>query len=105
MVLVILREYYITDSQKMVTRWIRQGKLNGVISANRKDGYLVSEEDLCAFIEELSPGLPQVMNIYKDHPSTTPMPILNGNKKGLSHMYQGFNKALIMNTHLNFMAL
>jgi hypothetical protein len=66
-VLAILREYYITNSQQMVTRWIRQGKLNGVRSANRKDGYLVSEEDLFEFIEEQCPGLPHVMNFYKDY--------------------------------------
>lgn len=66
-VLAILKEYYITDSQLMVTRWIRQGKLYAVRSANRKDVYLVSEEDLFDFIEELRPGLPQVLYIYKDY--------------------------------------
>ncbi|MBS4171812.1 helix-turn-helix domain-containing protein [Bacillus sp. FJAT-49736] len=66
-VLAILQKYYITDSQQMVTRWIREGKIRAVRTDNRKDGYRVAEDDLFDFIEEQRPGLEMVMNGYYDH--------------------------------------
>ena len=66
-VLAILQRYYITDSPQMVSRWIRDGKIHGVRSENRKEGYRVSEEDLFEFIEEQRPGLPSIMNVYDEY--------------------------------------
>lgn len=64
-VLAILQKYYVTDSQQMVARWIREGKIQGIRSENRKEGYRVSEEDLFDFIEEQCPGLPSIMEGYE----------------------------------------
>lgn len=66
-VLAILKKYYITESQQVVSRWIREGKISGTRSENRKDGYRVLEEDLYDFIEEQRPGLPAIMGIYEDY--------------------------------------
>jgi hypothetical protein len=38
-VFAILDSYYITHSPAMVTKWIREGKIKGVRSDNRKEGY------------------------------------------------------------------
>lgn len=66
-VLAILQKYYITESPQMVTRWIREGKIQGIRSENRKEGYRVSEEDLFDYIDELRPGLPAIMEIYEEY--------------------------------------
>ncbi|CAM5219127.1 hypothetical protein UACE39S_03225 [Ureibacillus acetophenoni] len=66
-VLAILQKYYITDSQQMVARWIREGKIQGIRSENRKEGYRVSEDELFEFIEEQRPGLPSIMQIYDSY--------------------------------------
>ncbi|USK75895.1 helix-turn-helix domain-containing protein [Peribacillus frigoritolerans] len=66
-VLSILQKYYITDSQQMVTRWIREGKINGVRSKNKKEGYRILEEDLFDFIEEQRPGLPSIFEVYEEY--------------------------------------
>lgn len=66
-VLAILQKYYITESPQMVTRWIREGKIQGIRSENRREGYRVSEDDLLDYIEELRPGLPAIMEIYEEY--------------------------------------
>lgn len=66
-VLAILQKYYITDSQQMVARWIREGKIQGIRSDNRKEGYRVSEDELFEFIEEQRPGLPSIMQVYESY--------------------------------------
>ncbi|MGO4887298.1 hypothetical protein ACJ2A9_06050 [Anaerobacillus sp. MEB173] len=63
----ILRKYYITDSVQMVTRWIRQGKMRGERSENRKEGYRIYHDDLFEFIEEERPGLPSIMAVYEEY--------------------------------------
>lgn len=63
----ILKKYYITDSMQMVTRWIRQGKIRGERSENRRDGYSISHVDLFEFIEEERPGLSSIMAIYEEY--------------------------------------
>lgn len=42
----------ITENIQMVRRWIRNGELVAKAPAKRKDGYLISEADLAAFIEK-----------------------------------------------------
>lgn len=66
-VLAILQKYYITESLQMVARWIREGKIQGIRSDNRKEGYRVLEEELFEFIEEQKPGLPSIMEVYEDY--------------------------------------
>jgi hypothetical protein len=66
-ILAILQKYYITDSLQMVTRWIREGKIQGIRSEYRKDGYRVSEEELFEFIDEQRPGLPSIMKVYEEY--------------------------------------
>ncbi len=51
----------------MVARWIREGKIQGIRSENRKEGYRVSEDELFEFIEEQRPGLPSIMQIYESY--------------------------------------
>lgn len=66
-VLAILQKYYITDSQQMVARWIREGKIQGIRSENRKEGYRVSEDELFEFIEEQRPGLSSIFQVYESY--------------------------------------
>ncbi|MFB5284687.1 helix-turn-helix domain-containing protein [Peribacillus sp. Hz7] len=61
----ILKEYYITDSVQMVSRWIREGKIKATRSENRKDGWKIHHEDLFEFIEEQRPGLPEIMAVHE----------------------------------------
>ncbi|WP_204524753.1 hypothetical protein [Litchfieldia alkalitelluris] len=63
----LLDKYYITDSIQMVTRWLRERKIAGVPSSNRKNGWIITEEELFAFIEEKRPGLPQIMSVYEEY--------------------------------------
>lgn len=46
-----LKKEGITENIQMVRRWIRNGELPANAPAKRKDGYLISESDLAAFIE------------------------------------------------------
>lgn len=66
-VLSILQKFYITDSQQMVTRWIRSGKIYGIRSENKKEGYRIYEDDLFDFIEEQRPGLPSIFEVYEEY--------------------------------------
>ncbi len=53
----ILQNYFINDSRQMVVRWIREGKIVGERTENRKEGYRTSEENLSKFIECMRSGL------------------------------------------------
>ncbi|QOR67285.1 hypothetical protein IM538_03865 [Cytobacillus suaedae] len=61
----LLNNYYITDSIQMVTRWIRQKRIKAERSEYRKDGWNISHDDLFDFIEEMRPGLPQIIEAYE----------------------------------------
>jgi hypothetical protein len=37
----MLKQYYITGSKQMITRWIREGKIKGTRSENRKEGWVI----------------------------------------------------------------
>jgi len=41
----------------MVTRWLREEKIVGEVSVNRKEGWRIHEKDLEDFIERMKPGL------------------------------------------------
>lgn len=66
-VLAILQKYYVTESQQMVTRWIREGKILATRSPERKEGYRIYEEDLYEFIEDQRPGLITIMDGYSQY--------------------------------------
>ena len=51
----------------MVARWIREGKIHGIRSENRKEGYRVSEDELFEFIEEQRPGLSSIFQVYESY--------------------------------------
>lgn len=53
-VLERLADAGVTENIQMVRRWIRQGDLPAKAPAKRKDGYLVTEADLAAFIAKKS---------------------------------------------------
>ena len=48
-----LNEHKITSSEQMVRRWLRQGKIKGVPSKNRKIGWRICIKDLIGFIDSL----------------------------------------------------
>lgn len=48
----VLRKYYITDSIQMVTKWIREGKIIAYRTENRKNGWIIEEENLNKFIDQ-----------------------------------------------------
>ena len=48
-----LNDHHITSSEQMVRRWLRQGKIKGVRSENRKVGWRICTRDLIAFMESL----------------------------------------------------
>lgn len=56
-VLEVLKSYDITSSKQMITRWLREGKIVGEVSVNRKEGWRIHEKDLEDFIERMKPGL------------------------------------------------
>ena len=51
----ILKTEKITNSAQMVRRWLRQGKLKGHRSENRKDGWRIDEKELKQFIAARAP--------------------------------------------------
>ncbi|HHQ2479473.1 TPA: helix-turn-helix domain-containing protein [Bacillus cereus] len=55
--LEVLKSYDITSSKQMITRWLREGKILGEVSVNRKEGWRIHEKDLEDFIERMKPGL------------------------------------------------
>jgi hypothetical protein len=53
--LELLKKEGITESDQVVRRWLREGKLKGVRSTNRKEGWRVDLEHLKKFISERKP--------------------------------------------------
>lgn len=49
----LLCNHRITSSEQMVRRWLRQGKIKGVISQNRKVGWRICKWELLDFMESL----------------------------------------------------
>ncbi|MCM3167923.1 hypothetical protein [Peribacillus frigoritolerans] len=63
--LKILNDHYVTDSIKMVTRWIREGKILAERTENRKEGWKIEEGDLFDFITAYNPGIVQYIDNYR----------------------------------------
>jgi hypothetical protein len=63
----ILRDHHITESLQMVVRWIREDKLRGTRTENRKDGYLIEEDHLYEFITERAPGMVQLVEVHQEY--------------------------------------
>lgn len=51
----ILSEEAITNSEQIVRRWIREGKLKATRTENRKNGYCIFADDLTEFISKRKP--------------------------------------------------
>jgi hypothetical protein len=81
----VLQEHFITSSIQMVARWIREGKLLGSRTENRKDGYLIDEDDLYRFIEERKPGMILHIENEKEKVENTPLPEKAQSKKVYSY--------------------
>ncbi len=50
----ILNNHHIDCSEQMLRRWLRQGRIKGMRSENRKEGWRVCEVGLYHFMEALS---------------------------------------------------
>lgn len=62
----IMMEYHLTDSVQVLSRWLREGKIHGERSANRKEGWLIRKEDLYDYIDKERDGLVAQNLFYKD---------------------------------------
>jgi len=51
----ILKKNKITTNEESVRRWLRIGTLQGITPASRKEGWLIREDDLKAFIRSRLP--------------------------------------------------
>lgn len=51
----ILKENKITTNMESVRRWLRLGTIKGIEPASRKEGWLIREDDLYAFIRSRLP--------------------------------------------------
>jgi len=51
----ILKYNKITTNEESVRRWLRQGAIQGVAPASRKEGWLIRKDDLQAFIRSRLP--------------------------------------------------
>lgn len=71
--LKILNDHYVTDSIKMVTRWIREGKIPAERTENRKEGWRIEEGDLFDFITNYNPGIVQYIDNYRLHNDIVPI--------------------------------
>jgi len=52
----ILKTNKITTSEESVRRWLRQGIIQGIAPASRKEGWLIQEDNLQAFIYSRLPS-------------------------------------------------
>jgi predicted site-specific integrase-resolvase len=48
----LLSEYRIDNSEQMVRRWLRQGKIKGFRSTNRKQGWRIPSSEVWQIIED-----------------------------------------------------
>src|SRR5699024_5958086 len=51
----LLQKYKITTNKESVRRWLRQGVIKGISPTSRKEGWLIYEDDLYAFIRSRLP--------------------------------------------------
>ncbi len=52
-----LKQHGITDSEQMIRRWLREGRIQGQRSKNRKEGWRIPAEELNRFIEKNKPDV------------------------------------------------
>lgn len=52
----LLQEYKITSHQESVRRWLREGKIKGIPPKTRKEGWMITEQDLFEFIQSRMPN-------------------------------------------------
>jgi hypothetical protein len=58
----ILKRYKITSHKESVRRWLREGVLKGIPPAFRREGWIIREDDLYAFIQTRIPDETQLSN-------------------------------------------
>lgn len=68
----LLESYKITTHEESVRRWLRQGIIKGIPPVSRKEGWLIRETDLYAFIrsrlpDDVSPETNNTTNDVKEH--------------------------------------
>lgn len=61
----ILEENYIKVSYKTFTDWLRTTVIPAVPSVNRKEGWIIREEDIFEFIDKKRPGLRKILQEYE----------------------------------------
>ncbi|WP_044784537.1 helix-turn-helix domain-containing protein [Bacillus thuringiensis] len=61
----ILEEHYIKVSYKTFTDWLRKLEIPGVPSDNRKEGWMIRQEDVFEFVDKKRPGLRQILQEYQ----------------------------------------
>lgn len=54
-VLHVFTRYKITSNKETIRRWLRGGVLKGIPPTSRKEGWVIQEDDLFAFIENRVP--------------------------------------------------
>jgi hypothetical protein len=62
----ILNKYYINNCVQTVVRWLREGRIKGERTDYKKEGWKIEENNLFDFIEEVRPGLIEIMRIYEE---------------------------------------
>jgi hypothetical protein len=62
----ILNKYYINNCVQTVVRWLREGRIKGDRTDYKKEGWKIEENNLLDFIEEVRPGLIDIMRVYKE---------------------------------------
>ena len=60
----ILKQNKITTNEESVRRWLRQGVIKGITPISRKEGWLIREDDLYAFIHNRLPDEKFDISVY-----------------------------------------
>ena len=59
----VFTRYKITSNKETIRRWLRGGILKGIPPASRKEGWMIQEDDLFAFIDRRVPDK-QTMELF-----------------------------------------
>src|SRR5699024_9728069 len=61
---IILKQNKITTNEESVRRWLRQGVIKGITPTSRKEGWLIREDDLYAFVHNRLPDEKFDISVY-----------------------------------------
>lgn len=76
--LKILNKHYVTDSQQVLTRFIREGRLT---ATKQSYGYIIKKEDLLYFINHYHNGIVEIMEVYDQYLEELEYPLSVSEKK------------------------